>query len=100
MTLAIELINDIHSESKSDTKKGDEKKSERKNKDHKDTSKEFFIGTNDERSTKDANDDSTEGNAPGRSHSENLSEEGFKKRPVVTHKITPRRKVDVSKYRR
>lgn len=95
MTLAVKLINNVHGESEGDTKEADKKKSERKNKDHNATSEEFFIGTDDERSTEDANDDSTKGNAPGRPHSEDLSEEGFKKSPVVTHNITPRRKVDV-----
>lgn len=95
MTLAVELINNVHGEGQGDTKKGDKKKSERKNKDHNATSEKFLVSTDDEGSAKDANDDSTEGNAPRRSHSEDLSEEGFKKSPVVTHKITPRRKVDV-----
>lgn len=92
MTLAVEQINNVHGKGQSDTKEGDEKKSKRKNEDHKATSEEFFISSNDERSSKDANDNGTESNAPRGPHSENLSEEGFKKTPIVTHNITPGRK--------
>lgn len=92
MTLAVELINDIHSESQGDTNKADEKKRERKNENHKATSEKFFVGSNNERSTEDTNNDRAEGNTPGRSHSEDLSEKRFKKSPVVTHNITPGRK--------
>lgn len=92
MTLAGKLVNNIHSECQGDTKESNQKKGKRKDENHKVTSKEFFIGTDDKGSTKDTNDNSTEGNTPRGPHSEDLSEEGFKKRPVVTHKITPGRK--------
>lgn len=89
MTLTVKLVNDVHSKSQGDTKEGNQKKSKRKNKNHNATSKEFFIGTNNKRSSEDTNDNSSEGYTPRSPHSENLSEERFKESPIITHKITP-----------